>query len=99
MGNRLEINRAFNFGYFFSDPRISFKAKGILWFMLNPPEEWDHTIGGLRKFSADGLTAITSGVNELKKLGYLEARQKRNAGGYGESEYIIHDIPLKDKEA
>lgn len=93
---KLTVHRIYKFD-FLLDPRISFKAKGILWFLMNPPEEWDNTIAGITKFSADGLGAVTSGVNELKKAGYLEVSRKRTASGLlGESEYIVHDTPINN---
>ena len=50
---------------------MSLKAKGLLTLMLSLPENWDYSISGLASICAENETAIKTGLNELKKFGYL----------------------------
>jgi len=73
---------------------LSYKAKGLLTFMLSVPEDWDYSLAGLSILASDGVDGVRSGIRELEKHGYLTRRRIRDAGGkLGEVEYTIHEIP------
>ena len=73
---------------------LSFKAKGLLTFMLSVPPEWDWSMAGLSTLASDGIDCVRSGIRELEKHGYLTRRRIRDARGkLGDIEYIIHEIP------
>ena len=55
-----------------NDTRLSWKAKGIIAYMLSMPDDWTFYISELTKHSADGEKAFRSGLNELKKHGYVK---------------------------
>lgn len=80
--------------YHLQDKTLSFKAKGLLSFMLSLPEDWDYSMKGLVAVSKENLKAIRSILNELKDHGYLEINQTRGDKGYYKYEYIIREIPL-----
>lgn len=81
--------------YHLQDRTLSFKAKGLLSFMLSLPEDWDYSMKGLVAVSKENLKAIRSILNELKEHGYLEINQTRGDKGYYRYEYIIREIPLE----
>ncbi len=81
--------------YHLQDKTISFKAKGLLSFMLSLPEDWDYSLKGLVAVSKENLKAIRSILNELKDHGYLEINQTRGEKGYYKYEYIIRELPLE----
>ena len=73
---------------------ISYKAKGLMTFMLCVPDDWDYSMAGLAVLASDGIDGVRSGVKELEKHGYLTRRRIRDAGGkLGDIEYTIHEIP------
>jgi len=73
---------------------LSYKAKGLLTFMLSVPEDWDYSLSGLAILASDGVDGVRSGIRELEKHGYLTRRRIRDAGGkLGDVEYTIHEIP------
>ena len=73
---------------------LSYKAKGLLTFMLSVPPEWDWSMAGLSTLASDGVDGVRSGIRELEKHGYLTRRRIRDAGGkLGDVEYTIHEIP------
>lgn len=80
--------------YHLQDRSLSFKAKGLLSFMLSLPEDWDYSMKGLVAVSKENLKAIRTILNELKEHGYLEINQTRGEKGYYKYEYIIREIPL-----
>jgi hypothetical protein len=73
---------------------MSYKAKGLLTFMLSVPDVWDFSLSGLATLASDGIDGVRSGIRELEKHGYLTRRRIRDAGGrLGDIEYTIHEIP------
>lgn len=75
--------------------KLSFKAKGLLSFMLSLPEDWNYTERGLSRFARDGRDSIRAALLELEAEGYLIRRQSRKADGtLAEMEYTIYEQPL-----
>ena len=73
---------------------LSYKAKGLMTFMLSVPDDWDWSLAGLATLSSDGIDGVRSGIRELEKHGYLTRRRIRDAGGrLGDIEYTIHELP------
>ena len=73
---------------------LSYKAKGLMTFMLSVPPEWDWSMAGLATLASDGIDGVRSGIRELEKHGYLTRRRIRDAcGKLGDVEYTIHEIP------
>lgn len=50
---------------------LSFKAKGLLSYMLSLPLDWDYSLAGLLANSKDKITSLKSALKELKDNGYL----------------------------
>lgn len=74
--------------------KLSFKAKGLMSFMLSLPENWNYTERGLSRFAKDGRDSIRAALLELEAEGYLIRRQSRNEDGtLAEMEYIIYEQP------
>lgn len=85
----------------FSDDRLSWKAKGILGYLLSKPDNWKVIITDLTKQSKDGEKAVYSGLKELVENGYLVRQPSRDAKGkITKWEYIIFETPQNsdDKE-
>jgi len=73
---------------------LSYKAKGLLTFMLSVPDAWDFSLGGLATLASDGIDGVRSGIRELERQGYLTRRRIRDAvGRLGDIEYTIHEYP------
>ncbi len=73
---------------------LSFKAKGLMSFMLSLPEDWNYTERGLTQFAKDGRDSIRAVLSELEEEGYLERRQSRKEDGtLSEMEYVIYEQP------
>jgi len=73
---------------FLRDSRISWKARGIVFALLDMPQR-SATIGALAPKSSDGVTSTQSGLQELESLGY--AYRYRN---HGENARIVKGEPI-----
>ena len=79
--------------YHLQDKKLSYKAKGLLSFMLSLPEDWDYSINGLVAISKEGVKAIKNILQELQKYGYLVIKKKQNEIGQFEYDYLIYEYP------
>ena len=83
--------------YHLRDKYLSYKAKGLLSFMLSLPEDWDYSLNGLVSLSKEGIKAVRNILQELKNLGYLVIEKKQNEIGQFEYNYLIYEIPHSQK--
>jgi hypothetical protein len=56
--------------YLTEDPDLSWKAKGILVYLLGRPNDWEINIPHLSSVSSDGESSTRSGFSELEDSGY-----------------------------
>lgn len=54
-----------------NDPDISYKALGILTYVLSKPDGWQVNIKDLANHGTDGIKAIRSGIAELELMQYV----------------------------
>ena len=90
------------------DKQLSFKARGLLIYMLSKPDDWKFYTEELAKRSnKDGISAIKTALNEIEDAGYLTRKQghKKN-GQFTSQDWILTDTstnspqvekPLADK--
>lgn len=78
------------------DDRLSYKAKGLMCYMLSLPDDWVIYKTELVHHAKDGIDSVTSAINELKKFGYLVYKRLRNADGtLGDAQYTIIENPFE----
>jgi hypothetical protein len=79
------------------DPKITYKAKGLLTYLLSHEVGYTITIGQIIRESGDGKQSVRSALEELIKAGYLETKRTTDARGYNAGlAYFIKD-PTKPK--
>ena len=79
-----------------ADKRLSWKAKGILSYLLSLPYDWEVYTSEVAKHSTDGIKSLNSGIQELIKLGYIERIVIRGEKGlYGGYEYSVSSSPTE----
>ena len=85
------------------NPNLSAKAKGIACYLLSLPDDWIIHQEELTKHFTDGLSAIKSGVKELKEHGYISIVSIKNELGRITEwhTYIREDLnlPFPNKDA
>ena len=75
------------------DKKLTYKAKGLLSFMLSLPEDWDYSLAGLTAISKESRDGIRSILKELQDNHYLEIEKVRGEKGYFEYNYLIYEKP------
>jgi len=77
------------------DPNLTWKAKGLLAYLLSLPDDWQVRPREIKKHANNGLTTVYTCLKELARHGYLtEKRIKQpDSNLWGEIEYTVHEIP------
>lgn len=85
--------------YGLNDERLSWKAKGLLAYLLSKPDDWQIYESELVKRSKDGRDAVRTALRELESNGYITRRQLRKEdGSFGSMEYIVYERPIINPE-
>ena len=89
MAQIFRVERTKNFtvmsNHHFKNKNLTLKAKGLLSLMLSLPDDWNYNMQGLA-------------IKELEHHGYVERHRLRNEYGfYGDTEYIIREVPLGEE--
>lgn len=76
------------------DKALSWKARGLLAYLLSMPDNWETNIEHLAKQGPDGRAAVSAGLKELQKAGYLHRQRVRGESGRMSGwESVIHEQP------
>ena len=102
MAQIFRVERTKNFtvmsNHHFKNKNLTLKAKGLLSLMLSLPDDWNYNMQGLATLSRDGIDSVRSAIKELEHHGYVERHRLRNEYGfYGDTEYIIREVPLGEE--
>ena len=76
------------------DTGLSFKARGILTYLLSMPDNWKVSASAIARASdKDGRESILTGLKELEGAGYLRRWRHRDDAGNMVNESVIFDTP------
>lgn len=81
-----------------NDKRLSWKARGILIYLLSKPENWTVKMFDLINSSEkDGQVSVQNALKELKEMGYVELirgefKNDKNENVFG-SFYNVYEAP------
>jgi hypothetical protein len=79
---------------FENDETISWKAKGLMGYMLTRPAGWVYNHKDLVNRAKDGKDAVTSALQELTEAGYIDYYQERLPNGkFGKWIYDVYERP------
>ncbi|MFJ7663931.1 DnaD domain protein [Lysinibacillus sp. NPDC097162] len=76
-----------------NDNRLSWKAKGIMAYMLSMPDDWIFHMKELVTHSTDGERAFRAGFKELQDYGYITRKPVREGQRITRWETIVHEVP------
>lgn len=79
---------------FLEDKRLSWKAKGLLAYLLSRPDDWKIYMESLGTISKDKYTSTRNAFRELKKYGYATEKKYTIAGRFL-YQRTIREEPLK----
>ena len=81
------------------DPRLSWKARGLLAYLLTKPDNWQVHVAQLVGDGPDGTHSVRLGLIELEQAGYITRHKNRSVGGsFNGWEVEVHETP-KDRSA
>ncbi|MCD8216217.1 MAG: DUF6017 domain-containing protein [Clostridiales bacterium] len=100
---KIRVEKTHNYtvmsNYHIFDKRLSFKAKGLLSFMLSVPDTWEYSVKGLAAMAKDGVDSVSTALKEIERYGYVSRKQIRSENGnFKEVEYTIYEKPLNGFE-
>ena len=75
------------------DKNLSFKATGLLAYLMGRPEDWKIIPSHLEKCKTDGLSSIKSALLELRRNDYCHYFEVREKGVVKETFYYVFEIP------
>ena len=81
---------------FLDDNSLSWKAKGIMAYMLSKPDDWTFYLDELMRHSTDGKASFRSGFKELQDAGYVQRVKHRKEDGTFRWETIVYEQPHTD---
>ena len=76
------------------DKRLSFKARGLLAYLLSQSDTWNFNVKDCSNHSTDGRAAIYSAMKELKRFGYATLHKEKRGNRFFGSYTLIREIPV-----
>ncbi|WP_050807006.1 conserved phage C-terminal domain-containing protein [Acetonema longum] len=81
------------------DPNLSFRAKGMLSYLLSKPDDWQPVLEEMVKASKDGYDSVKSGFAELRRCGYMKKIPIHGPDGkFMGWERAVYEVPLPPEE-
>lgn len=74
------------------DETLSWKARGLLCYLLSLPDNWSIYAEELAKHATDGITSTSTAIKELIHAGYITKQQLRTEEGkFSNYEYVVRE--------
>lgn len=78
-----------------TNTKLSWRARGILAFILSKPDGWRTSAAHLAQQGPDGLYAIRTALTELEAAGHLERIRTQDRQGRWTTHTVVHEQALK----
>ena len=78
------------------DKRLSYKARGVLQYLLSLPPDWKIKLSHLAENSPQGIKAVRSSFKELRQFGYAKLDWVKDEDNKIRSQYFVSELPIKD---
>ena len=75
------------------DSRLSFRALGVLTYILDKPDDWHVDADQIARTHQEGRDAIRTALAELEEAGYLSRTKYRAADGTWRADSTVYDVP------
>lgn len=77
------------------DDRLSYRARGILLYLLSQRDGWRVDATRIAAAGGEGRDAVRTALRELEGVGYVRYLKQQSAGGRWSTEMIVSEIPLQ----
>lgn len=77
------------------DKRLSYKATGLLVYLLSLPDDATVDRVGLARSKRDGQDSVMTGLRELAEAGYIEYRKVQDERGRWKTEATVREAPRR----
>jgi hypothetical protein len=81
-----------------TDSSLSWKATGLLAFLLTKPDDWTISVKALSHSKQDGRDSTISALNELIEAGYVLRPSLRDSSGRFAAEYLVFETKEEREE-
>ena len=78
----------------FEEPNVTWKAKGLMGYLLSRPDDWTVRMGDLVKRSRDGMASVRTTVNELIDHGYMTRERIQTDHGWFQWTIEVYETPI-----
>lgn len=76
-----------------NDPNLSFKATGLLAYLVGLPADWKIVLEQLATAKTDGLASCKAALKELRANNYCHYFEIRKSGKVVETFYMVYEVP------
>lgn len=83
---------------FLNNPKLSWKAKGLLAYLLSKPDDWKVILEHLYTQSPDGEKSVRSGINELKEYNHVMKYPVYRGNRISHWETTIFETPFTEEQ-
>jgi hypothetical protein len=73
---------------------LSWKAKGVLSYLLSKPVDWTVNLRDIRNRATDGRDSAITAMNELRKAGFVKLERLTDEGKVTKWRYLVADQPI-----
>ena len=80
------------------DRRLSWRARGILIYLLSMPDDWRTTASHLASTGLEGRDAIRACLEELETVGYIQRKKRQDDRGRWSTATYVFDCPQNPQE-
>jgi hypothetical protein len=81
---------------YLDNKKLSFKAKGLLTYLLSKPDDWSVYVEQLKQTSKDNRSSVDSAIKELIKYKYVKRiARKKDKGQFKGYDYTVYENPLR----
>ncbi|MEW6472746.1 MAG: hypothetical protein AB1679_10780 [Actinomycetota bacterium] len=77
------------------DSRLSFRATGILTYLLSLPDDTPLSREHLADVKQDGIRSVRAGLQELAEAGYIKYQKTQDAHGHWRTEATVYECPTE----
>ena len=75
------------------DQSLTWKARGILIYLLSKPDHWRTTAAHLASQSPEGIHSVRAALQQLERAGYVRRIKKQNTRGQWSTYTVVFDRP------